>query len=41
MAVEGTPSSSFSSLIFFKATVSFCAVSHALKTTPYVPYPIL
>ena len=34
MAVEGTPSSSFSSLIFLRATTSFWMLSLALKTTP-------
>jgi hypothetical protein len=34
IAVEGTPSSSFSSLIFFKATISFVFLSRARYTTP-------
>jgi len=34
MAVEGTPSSSFSSLIFLIATNIFLTVSLPLKTTP-------
>ncbi|KAM3139986.1 hypothetical protein pb186bvf_007786 [Paramecium bursaria] len=37
IAVEGTPSSSFSNLIFFKATNSFVTESLALYTTPQVP----
>lgn len=37
MAVLGTPSSSASSLIFFKATTSPELMSFALYTTPYVP----
>lgn len=34
IAVDGTPSSSFSSLIFLSATVLLCTVSFALNTTP-------
>lgn len=37
MAVLGTPSSSASSLIFFRATTSPVVLSLALYTTPYVP----
>jgi hypothetical protein len=37
MAVLGTPSSSASSLIFLRATISFEVTSRALYTTPYVP----
>lgn len=40
MAVLGTPSSSCSSLIFFRAMVSLVRRSRALYTTPYVPSPI-
>ena len=39
MAVDGTPSSSFSSLIFLSATNSPVFVSRHLYTTPYVPSP--
>lgn len=34
MAVDGTPSSSFYNLIFFRATIFFVFKSLALKTTP-------
>jgi hypothetical protein len=40
IAVEGTPSSSFYSLIFFSATTSRELRIRALNTTPYVPSPI-
>ena len=39
MAVLGTPSSSFSSLIFLIATISSVSVFFALQTTPQVPSP--
>ena len=39
IAVDGTQSSSFSSLIFLIATVSPVSVFIALYTTPYVPSP--
>ena len=37
IAVEGTPSSSLSKRIFFKATVLFVFLFFPLYTTPYVP----
>ena len=39
-AVEGTPSSSISNLVFFSATSRPFARSRALYTFPYVPCPI-
>lgn len=39
-AVEGTPSSSISSLVFFRATRRPVLLSLALYTLPYVPSPI-
>ena len=40
IAVEGTPSDSVSSRIFFKATTCSVILSVALYTIPYVPSPI-
>ena len=40
MAVEGTPSSSPSSFIFFRATSFDVPLISALNTVPYVPSPI-
>ena len=40
IAVEGIPSSSASSRILFKATISSVTLFFALYTTPYVPSPI-
>ena len=39
-AVEGTPSSSISRRVFFKATIAPLRRSRALNTFPYVPSPI-
>ena len=39
IAVLGTPSSSFSSLIFLRATYSPVTLSYPLYTTPQVPSP--